>query len=788
MTFARHRCSYCSMIRPVAEQFCPDDGHEMRLVLVDDQRLGDVVDGYQVVGTRGDHYLGREIGLGRSVLLTFFQGLGSHDDEVRARASLASPFTAPVLRFGHLSDGQSYLVTEAAEPTLADPEAVAKLLAGNGLRQTLWGLCHSLQEVHRLQSVHGGLGPQALSLQASPLVRVSGYRLNEAGTLDTDTVAANEGGDFCAPELLNNPAPTSASDMFAVGAIARWCLAQAEDRQAHHMLLTALESQALERCLLADQTQRPTAAELVELLGGNIGAIDLPAISEAGAAIRRAEALLDGGDSSGCLTVLAAVEAGSPGATAACLALQARASFQEGQDADGRGFLRKLTNFLPVTGEWVDVVRTQRAHAVLAHGSSSDFDNPAVSKSVPYLAQLFQSGRDLLAGKVDEVAWRMGAGQTSKPTEPAEAVFAAVLNSALATLRGDDAAVTVAQSNAVMLGMDHGLWVAVDIAALSWNLFNGLLGLPEPAIADVERPPQTAINVAISAAFNALWKADETGELNLEGIETSSMAFNSLARALIEWMVGRAEFACGEAEASFTRLSALRRQVGDDGWILVKNLCAIDAIAVSAAAGDYEACETTLGELRAFTTKQEAPLLADLSIILEAAYVERNLGVLVAFAGSQSPAGIYAASILFGSPKRAYWNAFNKAFRTRWSSVRLVARGNAPDWVLDAGVVTTGSGEVSVTLTSMNARLLTMVVAGGGSASKAELVKATWGIATYEPLRDDNRLHVAMKRLRFQLRPLGLSAVPVVTLPDGYGLNDELDYLALVELPDSAPA
>ncbi len=67
-------------------------------------------------------------------------------------------------------------------------------------------------------------------------------------------------------------------------------------------------------------------------------------------------------------------------------------------------------------------------------------------------------------------------------------------------------------------------------------------------------------------------------------------------------------------------------------------------------------------------------------------------------------------------------------------------------------------------------RLLEVLWDHGGEASKEELVREGWAQPDYHPLRDDNRLHVTIRKLRGLLMD-GQPPARILTRDEGYALG-----------------
>ncbi|MFT3768096.1 MAG: AAA family ATPase [Minicystis sp.] len=75
-------------------------------------------------------------------------------------------------------------------------------------------------------------------------------------------------------------------------------------------------------------------------------------------------------------------------------------------------------------------------------------------------------------------------------------------------------------------------------------------------------------------------------------------------------------------------------------------------------------------------------------------------------------------------------------------------------------------------------RLLTGLAAHGGHAGKEALVVAVWEERAYHPLRHDNRLQAAVRKLRVEIEADPSSPTRVLTTSDGYALGGVVRFLA----------
>lgn len=75
--------------------------------------------------------------------------------------------------------------------------------------------------------------------------------------------------------------------------------------------------------------------------------------------------------------------------------------------------------------------------------------------------------------------------------------------------------------------------------------------------------------------------------------------------------------------------------------------------------------------------------------------------------------------------------------------------------------------------------ILTALFRAGGSATKEVLVCSVWGVTSYHPLHHDNRLRVAVRKLRARLGD-GSSSL-LETLEDGYALRGVWRWVGSVD-------
>ena len=74
-------------------------------------------------------------------------------------------------------------------------------------------------------------------------------------------------------------------------------------------------------------------------------------------------------------------------------------------------------------------------------------------------------------------------------------------------------------------------------------------------------------------------------------------------------------------------------------------------------------------------------------------------------------------------------------------------------------------------------RILTTIADHEGSVSKEDLVLAAWDEQEYHPLRHDNRLRLAVRKLRQVLEVDASNPTRVLTTSDGYAFGGHVRLL-----------
>ena len=94
-------------------------------------------------------------------------------------------------------------------------------------------------------------------------------------------------------------------------------------------------------------------------------------------------------------------------------------------------------------------------------------------------------------------------------------------------------------------------------------------------------------------------------------------------------------------------------------------------------------------------------------------------------------------------------------------------------WIIDM-LTEAKSGHPGGSLSAID--LLTALCARGGAATKEQLLEDAWGVREYHPLQHDNRLKVAVRKLRRLLEEV-LGDDPIEAADDGYRLRGKVRFL-----------
>jgi hypothetical protein len=111
---------------------------------------------------------------------------------------------------------------------------------------------------------------------------------------------------------------------------------------------------------------------------------------------------------------------------------------------------------------------------------------------------------------------------------------------------------------------------------------------------------------------------------------------------------------------------------------------------------------------------------------------------------------------------------------------RVVRSAAGPEWTVEAAAMRILLADGSVVDLSGKKVLFDLLCAlcrRGGAATKEQLLQDAWGVREYHPLHHDNRLKVAVRKLRRLLEDV-LGADPVEAHDDGYRMRGRVRFIA----------
>lgn len=109
----------------------------------------------------------------------------------------------------------------------------------------------------------------------------------------------------------------------------------------------------------------------------------------------------------------------------------------------------------------------------------------------------------------------------------------------------------------------------------------------------------------------------------------------------------------------------------------------------------------------------------------------------------------------------------------------VVHETSGPEWIVDGAgmrIVLPDGTAVDLRRKKVLFDLLATLCRHGGTASKEQLLEVAWGVREYHPLHHDNRLKVAVRKLRRLLED-ALGDDPIEASADGYRLRGRVRYI-----------
>ena len=150
---------------------------------------------------------------------------------------------------------------------------------------------------------------------------------------------------------------------------------------------------------------------------------------------------------------------------------------------------------------------------------------------------------------------------------------------------------------------------------------------------------------------------------------------------------------------------------------------------------------------------------------------------LLESSGTSPVAARMAQTALGGlAPTRPLDQSLLAELALRWGPPPCCVRGPAdrPGWGFDAGTQEVWRWDgpaVALAKAPLVERLVRVLLAHPAGIAKAKLAELVWDIDDYHPFRDDKRMQVAVRKLRWLIEVDPANPVRVVTTPSGYAIG-----------------
>jgi hypothetical protein len=337
-------------------------------------------------------------------------------------------------------------------------------------------------------------------------------------------------------------------------------------------------------------------------------------------------------------------------------------------------------------------------------------------------------------------------------------------------LAGLEARIVALLRDAIRLG-DRTLWGL----GMTYLKAMGELGRPTPPL------PEAPAFDALPARAGG-WHALFSGERPVTG-SRRQRAWQRILEAIASLRSGdasRAITACDEA-------LVLSRATG---FVLDEVAACRYRLDACLASGDDAGLRETLARLDRLGASRESPAIAvEVQFIeaLRAPEVDLDTLLAIADAWDVSPIAARRARALLGvdegldAADRTVTSRLEHA-KARPSTFAVSGDPKAPwrdTWLFDDRTRSLHRAGLPPVRLQTSPLLWTLLetLARSGEADKERLVMAGWGLPDYHPLRDDNRLQVAIRKLRGLLEDDPSAPVHLLTTGPGYALSGRLRLL-----------
>ncbi len=260
-------------------------------------------------------------------------------------------------------------------------------------------------------------------------------------------------------------------------------------------------------------------------------------------------------------------------------------------------------------------------------------------------------------------------------------------------------------------------------------------------------------------------------------------------RAARDLSLACVKLAEGDAATALSLARKARGRARDEG----RAIAALEALVVCAdaalVAGDVSALAAHADQLAAESarvgSRRHALEARFASLVVEASgrAPSADALVLLARATDTNPVVARRAAALLG--ENAHLDAIDRRVVAALSAdaaaaPQVLAQSDGPAWTVDADamrVLLDDGRVVDLSQRKVLFDLLVVLCRHGGAATKEQLLQAAWGVRDYHPLQHDNRLKVAVRKLR-RLLEEALGDDPIQAAEDGYRLRGRVRFLS----------
>jgi len=505
--------------------------------------------------------------------------------------------------------------------------------------------------------------------------------------------------------------------------------------------------------------------------------------------VKRARGLMAMGQPEQAMELLEGLECHDPVNAAHRDAYLAKALMLSGDYARAttlsRGLQARVDQLPPLERDAVDVERSQ---VEVALGGQQDaaplFARPGATGTGRRRASLITAINLLLSGRRADA--EAALANVEALGSPFDRIVRRMIEAGLAALAGDAPAARAAFEGAIEEAISSNIWAIYPWALEAREIAGRLLDADWPVLEN--RSPIKSVPLAsdlshINGYLAAIETAADHPETWPEAPEPPKQASQkSVVTTIVEMGWARTLFMLGDLEQADLFCATAQRRAAESGWALLHAGALMSRLPIVAGLGKRETLAATIVDLKRVTESLGPGMMADWASLWQAAArpVPDVPAIIEAAASATSPTYRLAANLLGGAPSsRTYSRRCAEVLRGCWAGLTLerLAEANAPwgkAWVLDivGRRLVSPTGEVlSLSRQQIGVKILEAVARSDAAVSKEEMALTVWELPSYNPMRDDNRLHVSINRLRKVLARLPGADGLLQTGEEGYLLD-----------------